>query len=76
MNNQIKYILILLGPDDEYLGYKSFLIESDMNKFLDELEPLMIANIENKISLKDRLKLLSKYFPFAGRVQDIEVIEL
>ena len=39
----------------------------------------MIANIERKLPLKERLSLIPDYpdyFPFAGRVQDVELINL
>jgi len=69
-------ILILLGENDKYLGYKKFENDEELDKFIDKLESLIIANIEGKLSLKQRLKLIDNYFPFAGKVQDFNWIDL
>lgn len=68
--------IILLGANDEYLGYKRFDYAYQADLFIDKLEPLMLANIERKLSLKERLQLAPEYFPFAGAVQNIDVIDL
>jgi hypothetical protein len=69
-------VVILLGENDEYLGYKSFLYKYQAELFIDKLHDLMLANIEKTLPLKERLQLAPEYFPFAGRVQDIDLIEL
>jgi hypothetical protein len=68
--------VILLGANDEYLGYKQFDFNYQADLFIDKLEPLMVANIERKLPLRERLQLAPEYFPFAGCVQDIDVIQL
>lgn len=67
-------IVILLGENDEYLGYKIFESISEADLFIEKLQPLMLANIEKELPLKTRLSLAPEYFPFAGRVQDVELI--
>lgn len=69
-------VVIFLGANDEYLGYRPFTYKYQAELFVDKLHPLMIANIEKELSLKERLQLAPEYFPFAGRVQDIDLIEL
>ena len=69
-------VVLLLGDGDEYLGYKAFKFKHQAELFMDKLQPLMIANIEKELPLKERLQLAPEYFPFAGRVQDIELINL
>jgi hypothetical protein len=69
-------VVILLGENDEYLGYKTFDYSFKAELFIEKLHPLMIANIEKKLNLKERLQLAPEYFPFAGRVQDVELITL
>lgn len=69
-------VVLLLGDGDEYLGYKTFIYKHQAELFMDKLQPLMIANIEKELSLKERLQLVPEYFPFAGRVQNIELIDL
>jgi len=68
-------IVLFLGVNDEYLGYKKFDFNYQADLFIDKLEPLMIANIERKLPLRERLALAPEYFPFAGCVTSIEVIE-
>jgi len=72
-------ILIFLGAEAEYLGYKKFLNEKAVNKFLNAFEDILIMNIEKETALKERIalaeKLGVKYFPFMGAVQDIEIID-
>lgn len=69
-------ILLLLGKNDEYLTYLVFRSHDLLNRYIEKLEPLMIANIEKELPLKERLKLIDEYFPFAGKVEDFEVIDL
>lgn len=68
-------IVILLGPNDEYLGYKKFKNYNKASNWLKNHQELMIANIERELSLKDRIKLAPEYFPFIGRFEDFEIIE-
>lgn len=67
-------VVILLGERDEYLSYLKFDSEMEVNDFIESIEDLMLANIENKLTLKERLKLAPYYFPLAGRVQGFEVV--
>lgn len=69
-------VVIFLGENDEYLGYRPFKFKYQAELFLDKLQALMIANIEKQLPLKERLQLAPEYFPFAGRVQDVDLIEL
>lgn len=69
-------ILVFLGDEDRYLGYRGFTYKHQAELFMDKIQDLMIANIEKKIPLKERLALAPEYFPFAGRIQDVELIEL
>ncbi len=69
-------VVIFLGANDEYLGYRPFVYKYQAEMFVDKLAPLMLANIEKELSLKERLQLAPEYFPFAGRVQDVDLIEL
>lgn len=69
-------VVILLGEGDEYLGYKQFKYAYQAELFIGKIHNLMIANIEKKLTLKERLELAPEYFPYAGRVQDVELIEL
>lgn len=69
-------VIIFLGEGDEYLGYRPFAYKYQAELFIEKLHDLMIANIEKKLSLRERLTLAPEYFPFAGRVQDIDLIEL
>lgn len=69
-------VVIFLGDNDEYLGYRPFTYKYQAEMFVEKLEPLMLANIEKALSLKERLQLAPEYFPFAGRVQDVDLIEL
>ena len=72
-------VLLFLGSDAEYLGYKKFTDEKGMDKFLNAFEDILIMNIEKEVPLKERIALAKKmgikYFPFMGAVQDIEVID-
>lgn len=70
------FVVLLLGENDEYLGYKSFQYLHQAELFIGHIEDLMIANIEKELPLKERLQLISEYFPFAGRVQNVELINL
>ena len=69
-------VVLYLGANDEYLGYRPFKFKFQAELFVDKLAPLMLANIEKTMSLKERLQLAPEYFPFAGRLQDIDLIEL
>lgn len=69
-------VVLFLGENDEYLGYRPFTHLYKAELFIDKLQPLMLANIEKELSLKERLQLIPEYFPFAGRVQDVELIDL
>lgn len=69
-------VVIFLGDGDEYLGYRPFIYKHQAEMFVEKLEPLMLANIEKTLSLKERLHLAPEYFPFAGRIQDVDLIEL
>ena len=69
-------VVVLLGENDEYLGYKSFDMKYKAELFVGNIHQLMLANIEKKLSLKERLEFAPEYFPYAGRVQDVELIEL
>ena len=69
-------IVILLGPYDEYLDYRKFQTQEQVDQFAASIEDLLMANIEGQLPLQERLKLAPSYFPFAGCVQDFEVIDL
>ena len=69
-------LIIFLGKNDEYLGYKKFALQYKADLFIDKLEPLMLANIERKLPLKERLQLAPEYFLFAGLCTCIDVIDL
>lgn len=69
-------VVLFLGERDEYLGYKTFQYRFKADLFVDSIHPLMLANIEKTLPLKERLQLAPGYFPFAGRVQNIELIDL
>ncbi len=69
-------VVIFLGKNDEYLGYRSFQYKYQAELFVEKLQPLMIANIERELPLKERLQLIPEYFPFAGRLEDVDLIEL
>lgn len=69
-------VLILLGKNDEYLDYKLFTSDEEIDSFVESISDLMLANIEKTQSLKERLKLAPEYFSFAGRVEGFEVIEI
>jgi hypothetical protein len=69
-------ILILLGDNRKYLGYKLFSTENNLDIFIDKIHPLMMANILGELPLKQRLEIVKDdYFPYAGLVFDFEVIE-
>lgn len=68
-------VVLYLGVNDEYLGNKQFDYKFQAELYIDKLAPLMQANIEKTLSLKERLQLAPEYFPFAGRVQDVDLIE-
>jgi hypothetical protein len=69
-------ILILLGNDRKYLGYKLFYTEKSLDLFIDKIHPLMMANILGELPLKQRLEIVKDdYFPYAGLVFDFEIIE-
>ena len=73
----MKYILILLGINNKYLGYKNFQSKIELDAFVEvELENLMLANIEKDLSLRDRLNLLKEYIPFAGSIVDFRIINV
>lgn len=69
-------VVILLGESDEYLGYKEFRYSHQAELFVGKLHDLMIANIEKTLSLKERIQLAPEYFPFVGRLQNVEIIQL
>lgn len=68
--------VIFLGKDNRYLGYKNFQYRFQADLFIDKLEPLMLANIEKALTLRERLQLCPEYFPYSGSVQDIDLIEI
>lgn len=70
-----QYILILLGLDEEYLGYKIFPNEDSLDKFVESIEDLIMANIEGKLPLKQRLSLAPEYFLYAGGVVSFDIID-
>ena len=72
----MKIVVLLLGENDEYLWNKQFPSEEEAHKFTESLHDLMIANIQKTLGLKERLKLAPEYFPFAGRVWGVEIIEI
>ena len=68
-------IVVLLGRDNKYLGYHKFSSYEKVEAFVESIEDLMLANIERKLTLRERLDLhCPKYFPLAGAVQDCEII--
>jgi hypothetical protein len=73
-------VVLLLGKNSEYLTYKKFQTDSEVDSFLEEIQPLMLANIDGEFTLKKRLESLegtsTKYFPFAGAVMGFEVLDL
>jgi hypothetical protein len=69
-------VLLLLGENDKYLGYKSFTYKYQAELFVDSIQDLMISNIEKVTPLKERLKLSPSYFPYAGLVQETVLIDL
>lgn len=76
-------ILVLLGRKDEYLGYKSFATDDELDNYLESIRDLMILNIQGDLPLRKRLLSLPKdsngtaaYFAFAGAVQGFDVIDL
>ncbi|HBI01435.1 MAG TPA: hypothetical protein DDY18_07405 [Flavobacterium sp.] len=69
-------VVLLLGENDEYLGYKEFKYSHQAELFIGQLHNLMLANIEKTLPLKERLQLAPEYFPFAGRLQNVELIQL
>lgn len=69
-------VVIFLGKNDEYLGYRPFDYKYQAELFIEKLQPLMIANIEKELPLRERLALIPEYFPFAGRVEDVDLIEM
>ena len=71
-----RYIVLLLADNDKYITYKTFRTEADVDLFLDEIEPLILSNIDKKLTLKERLKLAPYYFACAGKITDFEVIDL
>jgi hypothetical protein len=71
-----RFVVLLLGKDDEYLGNKQFKDYYEVEDFVASLHQLMMANIEGELPLKERLKLRNGYFPFAGRIQDVEIIAI
>jgi hypothetical protein len=69
-------IMVLLGKNDEYLGYKKFEFKHQAELYIDKLQPIMLANIEGELSLKERIQLAPDYFPFIGRLEDVDLIEV
>lgn len=76
-------VLLLLGKNDEYLTYKAFHDDVSLDKYLEDIMPMIMLNIKESMPLRKRLLLLPKdeqgnpqYFPYAGAVQGIEVINL
>ena len=76
-------ILLLLGKNEEYLNYKVFQTDEELDEFLKDLTPLMLTNISSDLPLRKRLNLLPKnkkgevdYFLYAGAVQGFEIIDL
>lgn len=67
-------IVIWLGPENKYLGYKKFNNFCEAEEYLDSMSSVIIANIESNLSLKERQKLAPEYFPFIGKIHDFEVI--
>jgi hypothetical protein len=69
-------ILILLGENDKYLTYKTFTTDQSLDLFIDKIHPLIMANIDDAISLKKRLEIVKDdYFPYAGAIFDFRVID-
>lgn len=68
-------VVILLGKNDKYLGNKLFETYMEAELFVESIQDLMIANIEGVHSLKVRLARCSDYFPFAGAVQNICIVD-
>jgi hypothetical protein len=69
-------ILILLGENNEYLTCKTFCNDRDLDIFIDKIVPLMLANIDGKLTLKRRLEIVKDdYFHYAGAVIDFSVID-
>ena len=72
-------VVLLLGDNDEYLSYKKFTSDIEVDEFLEAIEPLIMANINRQMTLRERLKLLPKgvgYFVYAGKVTGFEVLDL
>lgn len=75
---RITMYLLLLGKNEKYLDYKRFSSEEELHSFLEKIEPLVMANIDGELSLKERLALIPSeigYFAFAGAVQGFEFID-
>lgn len=72
----MKCVIILLGKKERYLGFKQFEYIEDADAFVGSIEDLMLANIKGELPLKERIKLAPRYFPFAGRVESCEFIEI
>lgn len=71
-------ILLLLGQNGKYLTYKKFDTDFELDEFIEKIGPLMMANIDKALPLRERLKLLPsdvEYFIYAGAVIDFKVIE-
>lgn len=71
-------ILLLLGHNDEYLTYKIFKTDTELDAFVESIQELVLANISGKLPLRKRLQLCpgGEYFPFAGSVLGFEVIDV
>jgi hypothetical protein len=69
-------VVLLLGDGDVYLGYREFATLEEADTFSESLHDIMMANINGKLSLKNRLALIPEYFPWAGLVQGVEYITI
>lgn len=72
-----RYLVILLGPRDRFLGvYGAYDEEDKADEAAESLHELCLANAEGRLPLKERLKLAPYYFAQAGLVHEPRVVDI
>ena len=70
--------VIFLGDNSQYLTFKCFHTMDEAYDYVERVQNVVEANIERKLSLKERSKLLKSehdYHAFIFRTIDFEIID-
>ena len=71
------YALVALGKNDTFLGVLKTAEDANaLELMVEELEPLVLANIEGELPLRERMMLAPFWFSGIGAMWGFEIVDL